>query len=237
MQRMARHFAIVAYLTTAIGFVACSAPGPVLPEVSGDPASPVAYEMEVISHRFKHNIAAFLNIQDGGRTELWQLSMSDEGKIHMFQYIGRSFGSANPVFRAEKCFLYAKDMPDSDLVPLEVFTCDHLAIQLQPGNCQDCKVTALPSYSEDVTEASTFLTGKHLNSIPAGRYIGKKMDAFSDHTQVWYWGLQRDTMPAAGTVTSGGKVRTVLDGFVQVEPGDGSERISIPLPEPDNSLF
>lgn len=237
MQRMARLFAGAAYLTTAILLIDCSAPGPVLPEVSGSPSQPAIYEMEVLNHRFKENIAAFFQVDGTGRTELWQISMNDAGKIRMFQFIGKSHQEGDTVFRSEKCFLYAKDTPEADLVALEVFTCDHLSFRLYPGDCSGCKVTGPPPYEDELSEASRFLTDRYLTPVPADRYIGKKMDAFSDHTQVWYWGLQRGSMPAAGTKISQGKVRTVLDGFVQVEPGNGPERISIPLPEPEGGLF
>lgn len=234
---MARLFNSGTYLAILIWIAGCSAPGPILPTKEAPAASPALYEMDALQHRFKNNVAAFLQIFPGGRTELWQLSLSSTGKIHLFQYIGHSYDGNEIEFRAQKCFLHAKDTPDSDLVALEVFTCDHLIVELQPADCTGCLITTRGPYGDELTDASDFLLDRHLTPLSSTRYTGKKMDAFSDPTQVWYWGLSRERKPATGTTTPAGTVKTVLDGFVQIEPGPGPDRISIPLPEPSSDLF
>ena len=220
--------------------VRCSAPGPVLAPAQGEFAPPGLYSMQVLDHRFRENIAAYVRVQDQGSAEIWQLSRARDGKLRLLQMQGQAYrGSGFPLaFRPSKCFYYAKDTPEADRVPLEVFTCDHLAVAFSRSPaCSDCLVS-VASDTEMGAVDSAFLYGKTLIPVTGSGYHGKKVDAYSDHTQVWYWGLTPNgEQVATGLQTPAGKVRTAVDGFVQVAPGPGPETIRFRLPETGADLF
>ncbi|MCB1139071.1 MAG: hypothetical protein KDK23_09965 [Leptospiraceae bacterium] len=213
----------------------CSAPGPVLPAISAEVfrGNPLLYEVQPFQGRFRDNIAAYFQILDNGSAELWQLSLDRQGRIRLLQFQGMVFESSPGPFqlRLQKCFIHGQDLPSSDRVPLEVFQCDHLALGFRRSSaCPDC-LESTPLLDPSVDNApSSFLHGLQLKPLKASEYSGKKIDAFSNATEVWYWGAVWD----GGRIKEGsyapGTVVTVVDGFVMLEGSNAPDRIVLPLP-------
>lgn len=219
----------------------CSAPGPVLPA----PEDPVLkteglFEMEPLEHRFRNNLHAYLRLEPSGRAEIWQLSLSGQNRLHLLQFQGRVYGRSSRPFeiRMEKCFIYEKDTPDADLVAVEVFQCDHLGTSLrQSAGCRDCLVTGPLSLEEDLNMPSRFLHNRLLQPLNRQTYSGKKIAAYSNSNQVWYWG----PVPDGGSLDTGplpmGSLETVVDGFVLIRSTKAPAEVRIPLKNPDSDLF
>ncbi|MCB1170228.1 MAG: hypothetical protein KDK25_07835 [Leptospiraceae bacterium] len=212
----------------------CSAPGPVLPPISQKVyREPGLFEVQPFQERFKDNLAAYFQILDNGSAELWQLSLDRSGRIRLLQFQGTVFEASPGPFqlRLKKCFIHGQDLPSSDRVPLEVFQCDHLALGFRRSpTCSQClESTPLPDQAVD-NGPSRFLHGLQLKPLKANEYSGKKINAFSNATEAWYWGaVFNDRRVKEGSYPAG-KVAAVVDGFIMLEGNSAPERIVLPLP-------
>jgi len=234
---------VLAAATVALLHIAsCSAPGPVLPDTSGKAfADPALYSMEPTSHRFKENVAARLKTDEDGISHLWQLSIPSSGGIRLLRWSGRTYraGERGLEFRPEKCYIFGQDGPEDRTVPLEVFQCDHIVVNYYFDSACDCLLAGPPAeLSEDLVAPSKHLYGLRLRKLPPERFVGQKVNAFSNDTEAWYWGLMQEGRSVSEGSGSGNvTVRQVVDGFIFVEGQDLPDTLSIPLKAATTDLF
>ncbi|MCB1167294.1 MAG: hypothetical protein KDK33_14125 [Leptospiraceae bacterium] len=231
-------------LCSVVLFTQCSAPGPVLNEPEGPvfrPGKEILFALEPLQQRYQINVAARWIVSPDGHSTIWQLSVPRDGGYRLLKYEGTAYGSPNSalVFRPKKCYIYGQNAPDDRSVPMEVWQCDHLAVQFDPsGECDSC-LRAGPESGSSESESSEFLFGRLAKPLKQGIYQGKKVDAAESHTQAWYWGVFPEgmTIDTAGLPTNI-KTGDRINGFVIVYSTESlPEEIRLPLRRSSSDLL